>query len=114
VPTRGTPYNVPLPAPGPVVRVISIAGLPIGDGSTIPDVSINAAGPVRVDIEAQNVPLGTVVQLRLFSEAVPDFTVNSTPLAGTTHASTATAEVTFPPGFSRGFVRATWDPSPLP
>ena len=112
--TRGTPYNVPLPTAGPTVRVTSIAGIPVsatptGDAVT-PDASINQSGPVTVAIEARNIPLGTVLEVRVMSEALPDFVVNSTALVGTTALSTATAAVTFPPGFSRGYVRATWNP----
>jgi hypothetical protein len=115
--TRGTPYNVPLPAAMPVVRVTSIAGVPIaasptGDAAT-PDATINQTGPVTVAVEAKNIPPGTVVQVRIMSEAVPDFVVNAAPLQGTLEFSTATANVTFPPGFSRGLVRATWSP-PVP
>jgi hypothetical protein len=98
----------------PVVRVTSIAGVavsatPTGDAAT-PDATIDQSGPVAVGIEATNVPVGTVVQVRVMSGAVPDFVVDSTPLAGTLQLSTATANVTFPPGFSSGLVRATWSP----
>jgi hypothetical protein len=114
--TRGTPYNVPLPSGMPSVRVTSIAGIaiaasPTGEAAT-PDATINQSGPVAVTIEAKNIPAGTVVQLRILSEAVPDFVVNAAPLQGTLEFSTATASVTFPPGFSRGLVRATWNPPP--
>jgi hypothetical protein len=110
----GTPYNVPLPAGFPAVRVLSIAGIPIaasptGEAAT-PDAIINHAGPVAVVVEARNIPVGTVVHVRVMSEAVADFVVNSAPLAGSLELSTATANVTFPPGFSRGLVRATWNP----
>ena len=112
----GTPYNVPLPAGFPAVRVTSIGGIPVsasptGEAAT-PDAVINDAGPVAVVLEARNIPPGTVVQVRVMSEAVADFVVNSTPLDGTQQSSTATASVTFPPGFSRGLVRATWNPPP--
>jgi hypothetical protein len=115
--TNGAPYNVPLPAGMPLVRVTGIGGIavsttPTGDSAT-PDATINQSGPVTVAIEGRNVPVGTVVQVRVMSGAVPDFVVDSTPLAGTLDSSTATAEVTFPPGFSRGFIRATWSP-PVP
>jgi hypothetical protein len=112
--TKGTPYNVPLPAAFPRVRVTTIAGIPVAAGPTgdasAPDATIDTSGPVTVAIEARNVPIGTVLQVRVISEASPDFVVNSTPLSGTEQVSTATAEVTFPPGFSRGVVRATWNP----
>jgi hypothetical protein len=110
----GTPYNVPLPTGLPAVRVTSIGGVPVsasptGEAAT-PDATINQSGPVTVAIEAKNIPLGTVVQVRVMSEAVADFVVDSTSLAGTLQLSTATAAVTFPPGFSRGLIRATWTP----
>jgi hypothetical protein len=50
------------------------------------------------------------VKLYVFSEGGPDQIVNSTPLSGAVEQSTATASVVFPPGFSRGFVRAVWTP----
>jgi hypothetical protein len=110
----GTPYNVPLPADVPSIRVISVAGIPISStptGSfTMPDVTINQATAVPVVIEAVNVPVGVVVQVYVTSESAPDQVVNSTPLAGTKQKSTATANVKLPPGFSRGFVRAAWTP----
>jgi hypothetical protein len=86
-----------------------VSAAPSGDAAT-PDASIDQSGPVTVNIEAQNIPLGTVLQVRIMSGATPDFVVNSTPLAGTLQLSTATADVTFPAGFSRGLVRATWTP----
>lgn len=112
--TRGTPYNVPLPEGMPSVRVTSIAGTaiplsPTGEAAT-PDVTFDQAGPVAVTVEARNIPPGTVVQIRVQSEAAPEIVVNAPALQGTQQFSTTTANVTFPPGFSRGFVRATWSP----
>jgi hypothetical protein len=98
----------------PSIRVVSIDGTAISStptGSfTIPDVTINQAVAVPVVIEASNVPLGVIVQVYIISEAGPDQVVNSTPLTGTRPQSTATANVKIPPGFSRGYVRATWTP----
>ena len=110
----GTPYNVPPPAGMPAVRVTSIGGIPVsasptGEAAT-PDATINQSGPVAVTIEAKNIPVGTVLEVRVMSEASADFVVDSTPLAGTQELSTAIANVTFPPGFSRGLIRATWNP----
>jgi hypothetical protein len=76
----------------------------------MPDVTMNAAAAVPVAIEAHHVPLGTVVKLHIFSENGADQIVDSTPLAGALALSNATASVVLPPGFSRGFVRATWVP----
>jgi hypothetical protein len=110
----GTPYNVPLPADVPLIRVVSVDGKAVSStptGSfTIPDVTINKAEPVPVVIEAVNVPVGVVVKVYIISEAGPDQVVDSTPLAGTKQKSTATANVKIQPGFSRGYVRAIWGP----
>jgi hypothetical protein len=110
----GTPYNVPLPADVPSIRVVSIDGKAVSSSPTgsftMPDVTLNQAVAVPVVIEAINVPPGTVVQVYIISEAGPDQVVNSLPLAGTRQKSTTTASVKLPPGFSRGFVRAAWTP----
>lgn len=76
----------------------------------MPDVTMNNVSPVDVVIEARNIPVGTVVQLHLLSETDANQIVDSPPLAGTDALSTATATATFPSGFSRGFVRATFGP----
>ncbi len=57
-----------------------------------------------------SIPLATVVNLNVYSENGADQILTSTPLVGTLVNSAATVSVTFPPGFSRGFVRATWTP----
>ena len=110
----GTPFNVPLPVGSPQIRVTSVGGeavpaTPTGS-FTMPDVSIDQANALAVEIEARNIPVGTVAQVHVFSEAGPNQTIDSTPLAGTNALSIATAQVTFPPGFSRGFVRAVFSP----
>lgn len=98
----------------PLVRVVSIDGnaVPLQPSGSfeIPDVSIENAGPATVEIAARNIPLATVVNLNVYSENGADQILTSTPLVGTLVNSAATVSVTFPPGFSRGFVRATWTP----
>jgi hypothetical protein len=74
----------------------------------IPDVTINQSTTVTVEIEAHNIPLGTVAKVYIFSENGADQIKDLTPLAGTLGTSPATASLTIPPGFSRGYVRATW------
>jgi len=108
-----SPFALFLPTtPAPSVRVVSVDGQsvpPNPTGSfTVPDVSINKSTAVTVDIAASNIPPGTVVKLHVFSENGADQIIDSLPLAGTLATSTATASVVLPPGFSRGFVRATW------
>lgn len=107
-----TPFGLFLTSTGiPSLRVISIGGSPVATSPTgtftIPDVTVNSNAALPVAIEATNVPTGTVVTLTIFSENGPDQTIQSTPLAGTLASSTATANVTLPSGFSKGFVKAT-------
>ena len=109
-----TPGLVFPPTSGPSVRVTSIGGVSISaspTGSfTMPDVTLSDAATVILNIEARNIPLGTVVALTLTPETGTTQTVNSTPLAGTLENSTATAELAVPHGFSRFFVQANWVP----
>jgi hypothetical protein len=95
------------PAPIRIVRVggSAVPGQPRAT-FTNPDVTLDSAQPVTVDIEASNVPPGTVVRLTVVNETDQLQVVDSTPLTGTLQASTATAQVTFPPGFTRIFLQA--------
>lgn len=54
------------------------------------------SNPVTVNLQATNLPVGTVLQVTLTNELGERTTVNSTPLAGTQASSTATASVTLP------------------
>jgi hypothetical protein len=114
-PTRvlASPFALFLPTNQPSVRVVSIDGVPVPPNPTgsftMPDVAVNKSTAVTANIEAHNIPRGTVVKLHLFSENGADQIIDSAPLAGTNDAtSTTTASVVILPGFSRGFVRATW------
>jgi hypothetical protein len=114
-PVRATPFTRSLtPAGLPSVRIVTVGAVAVAEDPTgsfeVPDVTIGQAAAVPVEIEARNVPPGTVVRLHVFSEGGADQIVNASPLVGTLAQSTATASVVFPPGFSRGFVRATWMP----
>lgn len=72
------------------------------------DVLLSSSGSVMLQIDAENVPVGTTVSVRI--AAVPGVvsTVTSTPLAGTFAASTATATVTMPAGYSIVQLRASF------
>jgi hypothetical protein len=102
---------VPAAAAPPSVTVTSVAGIPISNptGSFSPaDVTINSSGPVAIQIHASGIPVGTIVKVQLFSLEGPDQSIDSTPLVGTLKDSTATATVTLPAGFTRGYARAKW------
>ena len=109
---EATPFNTFLPTHVPSILVVSIGGAPVSTSPTgsftVPDVTVNSNSALAVQIQAQNVPLGTTATLFFFSENGPDQTIISTGLAGMVANSTATAMVTLPSGFSRGYVKATW------
>jgi hypothetical protein len=107
----GTPYST-FATPAPSVRVVTIGGVAVNQspsGSfTVPDVTVNSATALPVNITASNIPIGTTVTLLIYSENGADQTIVSTGLAGTVASSTATASVTLPAGYSYGFVKASW------
>lgn len=115
--TRGSPVDTTSLQPSGTVRVTAVAGvaIPVYPSGTfaLPDVTINAANPVDVAIQATGIPPGTVVTLHVYPDT-PEVqtTVNLPPvqttLQGTLELSTATVQFAFPYGFSRGYVRATW------
>jgi hypothetical protein len=63
-----------------------------------------------VQIAASHVPLDASVKLVIYSENGADQPIDVPALQGPVENSTTSVSVTFPPGFSRGFVRATWAP----
>ena len=109
-----TPFKLFVTPSGiPALSAVSVGGVPVATSPTgtftMPDVTVNSAGPIDVAITAANVPIGTVVTLVTFSENGPDQTILSTPLVGTLASSTATATIpSLAPGFSKGFVKATF------
>lgn len=108
-----TPFGLFLSSAGiPTVRVVTVGGNPVAASPTgtftMPDVTVNSNAPLAFAIQASNVTVGTVVTLVIFSENGPDQTIQSSPLAGTLASATATASVTLPSGFSKGFVQAVF------
>ena len=76
---------------------------------TVPDVLLNSSSPLTVNIQASNIPLGTVPTISFSTENFPDQTITaSAGLAGTLASSTTTATVTLNLGYSIGYVSATW------
>jgi len=98
--------------PPPTVKVVSVnttnlPSTPIGSLSA-PDVTINTTSAVTLTVQANYIPVGTILTLHVFSDNNTDQTVKTTALAGTLQASTATATVTFPSGYALNYVKATW------
>jgi len=120
--TAPTNPTASLATPGPIflppalqpVKVTTVGGVavpPNPSGGFFPaDLAISEAGLTTVELEAQGIPPGTVVQLVMWSETGSRITVDSDPLVGTLESSTASADVSIPSGFSRFFVQAQWTP----
>jgi hypothetical protein len=94
------------------IQVVSVAGVQVANPALgrfqNPDVVINSSSPVTVTIQTTGIPPGTVLSLNIYSENGTAQTVQATPLQGTLQSATATANVTFPPDLSLGYVKATW------
>jgi len=94
--------------------VTSIGGVPVPPNPTgsftVPDVVLNSSSPVTVNIQANNLPVGTTPTLYFLTENFPDQTIVSSPLANSTTPgiTTASTTVTLNPGYSKGYVIATW------
>jgi hypothetical protein len=96
----------------PTVSIVSVNGVsvptpPLGAFLT-PDVTINSASSVTINISAVAVPVGTVVKLGIQSELGADQTISCNPLAGTLASSTATCSASFPTSVSRILASASW------
>jgi hypothetical protein len=95
------------PPNAPGLRIVSVAGVvapdsPLGSLHATPDVVVPTTqpNPVAVALEGVNVPVGTVITVTLTPPQGARTTVQSTPLAGSDAASTASANVTLPAGMS--------------
>lgn len=104
---QGTPPPSLNLGASPTLRITTVAGVnvptdPKGTFGNTPDIPFTAApaNPVTLGIAAANIPLGTRATIILTPETGAITTVQSTPLAGTVAASTATASVTLPQGRS--------------
>lgn len=96
------PSSVTLPNV-PTLKIASVAGIvasamPVGSFHGPADIVVPSSqtNPVTVALQAANIPLGTIVQVTITPETGAFSTVQSTALAGTVAASTATASVNLP------------------
>ncbi len=95
------------PANSPQLRIASVGGInapasPTGSLQGVPDIVVptTQTNPVTVALEGSNLPVGTVVQVTLTPSRGNRATVQSSGLAGTEAASTASASVSLPQGMS--------------
>jgi hypothetical protein len=85
---------------------ISLAAASASQGA---EFTIRESSPETVVIEARFIPVGTVVQLGLFSDHGASRTIDTTPLEGCLNLSDAAASVTLPSGsLSWNCLRASW------
>ncbi|HET9713614.1 MAG TPA: hypothetical protein VFP64_17115, partial [Pyrinomonadaceae bacterium] len=110
VPTNIISFALPralVPPNAPSLRIASVGGVtapsnPLGSLQGVPDVIVPSSqpNPVTVNLEGANLPIGTIVQVTLTPSTGNATTVQSSGLAGTEAASTASASVTLPGGIS--------------
>lgn len=108
-PLISIPYALQLPVGSPsTLSVTSVNGIKINANPfSFPDATITTGTPVPVVISGANVPSGTTGNLYIFSETGPDQVIPFT-LTGTLASTTATVNVPYPSGGSRGFAKAVW------
>lgn len=97
----------------PQLRIVAMCGefAPFDPtaGIASTEVEFNSGSPCVIDIEAEGIPVGTTVGVRIVPARGPLVTATSTPLADAGGGlRTATATVTFPPGLSEVQLRANW------
>mgnify|MGYP006170979629 CR=1 FL=1 len=98
----------------PTMRIVAVGGIAVGPNpaGVFEPVDVNfdvaPAGPVAVELAAANVPLGTEVKVRVTPQAGNATEVMSSALAGTVASSTASADVTVPPGYGTIIASATF------
>ncbi len=109
-PTNIISFSLPhpiTPPNAPSLRIASVGGVnapatPLGALQGVPDIIVPSSqpNPVTVALEGANLPVGTIVQVTLTPSTGNRTTVQSSGLAGTEAASTATASITLPGGLT--------------
>lgn len=113
--TCGTPRPVFPPANAPSLRVVRVAGQAVPQdpdaGILSADVAMNDSdNPAVIEIEANNIPTGNIVHIRIIPEQGTVIELSSTPLFGSMAFSTATAQVELPQCRSEIQLKANWEP----
>jgi hypothetical protein len=109
-PTNIISFSLPhpiTPPNAPSLRIASVGGVnapatPLGSLQGVPDIIVPSSqpNPVTVALEGANLPVGTVVQVTVTPSTGNRTTVQSSALAGTEAASTASASITLPGGIT--------------
>ena len=109
-PTNIISFSLPhpiTPANAPSLRIASVGGVnapatPLGSLQGVPDIIVPSSqpNPVTVALEAANLPVGTVVQVTVTPSTGNRTTAQSSGLAGTEAASTASASINLSSGLT--------------
>jgi hypothetical protein len=109
-PTNIISFSLPhpiTPPNAPTLRIASVGGVnapatPQGSLQGVPDIIVPSSqpNPVTVALEGANLPVSTIVQVTVTPSTGNRTTVQSSGLAGTEAASTATASITLPGGLT--------------
>lgn len=108
----GALYALPLPVGIPEVTITDVNGTTVANPpsglTSAADVVINTASAATVTIATKNIPVGTVINLRISSETVTDQALNCNAVAGTLASGSATCSATFPLGANVTVASASW------
>jgi hypothetical protein len=104
---------IPSSTAQPSLMVTSIGGVAVPPNPTgsfvVPDAIVSSSSPLTVNIQASNIPLGTVPTVYFSTENFPDQKITANAgLTGTLSSSSTTATVTLNSGYSIGYLTATW------
>jgi outer membrane protein assembly factor BamB len=98
----------------PTIRVTKIGDADVPANPTgsfaVPDVVVAEPTEITIEVTANNIPTDATVKVRVISEDGTIQDLEAGALTGTLAESTASANVTLPPGLSRMFPSATWEP----
>lgn len=112
--TSTDPDPVFPPVGTPTLRAVMVDSVPISPdpraGVQTVDAEVLTNSTVTLHIEATNIAIGTIVDVRVTPAADASFTVQATPLTGSSTFSTATAQLALPAGTSDIVLRA--EPTP--
>lgn len=118
LPSAAAPYSA---TELPRLRIVSVAEVAVKSGVVVPahphtrpPIGVTAGSSRTVLLEAQNVPLGTIVTVAVGAPGRQRQLVESTPLVGSATLSTATATIVVPDAEGRASLEAWVGSAPLP
>ena len=111
---EGTPFlpDDPRLPQWPEIRVVSVNGIALPEITTasfsLPDATVPDENPVEVIIQTMNIPTSASLNLRVVSVESADLQISPVFVSGDDSQATWQANVSFPQGFSRGYLDGSW------